>query len=90
MRTICKFVGAVILILALAIFVLFKLNEMGFISGSLGAWTTNIVYHLKGIKDDTTVFLHEEGLLNGSPLPAASTEPTPAVAAEPMQTINPS
>ena len=76
MKEICKLIGALVLILALAIFVLFKLNGMGFISGSLGTWTTNVVYHLTAIKDDTIVFLHEEGIIKNAPAPA--TTPLPA------------
>lgn len=74
MKTICRIIGTVVLLVAIAIFVLFKLNEMGFLSGALGSWTSNVVHHLTGIKDDTMVFLHEEGVISKSP----SFTPTPS------------
>ena len=76
MKEICRILGAIILILAIGIFVLFKLNGMGFISGSLGSWTTNVVYHLKGIKDDTVVFLHEQGIIDSKTTPAPTQVPS--------------
>ena len=78
MKEICRILGALVLILAIVVFVLFKLNGMGFISGSLGTWTNNVVYHVIAIKDDTVVFLHEQGILNNNnssvtPLPVQET-----------------
>ena len=75
MKEICKIIGSLVIILAIVIFVLFKLNGMGFISGSLGTWTTNVVYHLSAIKDDTAVFLHEQGIIKNSPTPTATPQP---------------
>lgn len=85
MKLISRIIGAVLILLALAIFVLFKLNSMGFIKGSLGAWTTNVVNHLVGIKDDTSVFLHEEGFLESSP--QVSSTPAPQQTTEPNDMV---
>lgn len=71
MKEINRIIGAVVVILAIAVFVLSKLNGMGFINGSLGKWTSNVVYHISAIKDDTGEFLYEQGILKTSPVPTA-------------------
>ena len=71
MKSITRFIGVVVLIAVLAGFVLFKLNEKGFISGNLSHWVTVMTEHITGIKNDTENFLHEEGYL----LPTATVAP---------------
>lgn len=71
MKSITRFIGIVVLIAVLAGFVLFKLNEKGFISGNLSHWVTVMTEHITGIKNDTETFLHEEGYL----LPTATVAP---------------
>ena len=63
MKAITRFIGAVVLVAVLAGFVLFKLNQRGFISGNLSHWVTVMTEHITGIKNDTEDFLHEEGYL---------------------------
>ena len=72
MKSVMRFIGTVVVVLALAAFVLFKLNEKGFLSGNLSNWITEMTYHVMGIKNDTEDFLHEEGYL----LPTATVEPS--------------
>ena len=71
MKSITRFIGAVVIIAVLAGFVLFKLNEKGFLSGNLSRWITVMTQHITGIKTDTETFLHEEGYL----LPTATIDP---------------
>ena len=71
MKSITRFIGAVVIIAVLAGFVLFKLNEKGFLSGNLSQWITVMTQHITGIKNDTETFLHEEGYL----LPTATIDP---------------
>ena len=71
MKSITRFIGAVVLVAVLAGFVLFKLNEKGFISGNLSHWVTVMTEYITGIKNDTENFLHEEGYL----LPTATVDP---------------
>ena len=71
MKSITRFIGAVVLLAVLAGFVLFKLNEKGFISGNLSHWVTVMTEHITGIKNSTEDFLHEEGYL----LPTATVDP---------------
>ena len=71
MKSITRFIGVVVLVAVLAGFVLFKLNERGFISGNLSHWVTVMTEHITGIKNDTETFLHEEGYL----LPTATVDP---------------
>ena len=71
MKSITRFIGAVVIIAVLAGFVLFKLNQRGFISGNLSRWVTVMTEHITGIKNDTETFLHEEGYL----LPTATVDP---------------
>ena len=71
MKSITRFIGAVVLIAVLAGFVLFKLNEKGFLSGNLSEWISTMTEHILGIKNDTEDFLHEEGYL----LPTATIDP---------------
>ena len=71
MKSITRFIGAVVIIAVLAGFVLFKLNQRGFISGNLGHWVTVMTEHITGIKNATVTFLHEEGYL----LPTATVDP---------------
>ena len=71
MKSITRFIGAVVLLAVLAGFVLFKLNERGFISGNLSHWVTVMTEHITGIKNSTEDFLHEEGYL----LPTATIDP---------------
>ena len=63
MKAITRFIGVVVLVAVLAGFVLFKLNEKGFLSGNLSQWITVMTQHITSIKDDTETFLHEEGYL---------------------------
>ena len=63
----------------LAGFVLFKLNEKGFISGNLSHWVTTMTEHITGIKNSTEDFLHEEGYL----LPTATVAPNQGQIANP-------
>ena len=72
MKTVTRFIGIVVIIAVLAGFVLYKLNERGFISGNLSAWVTVMTEHITGIKKDTENFLHEEGYL----LPTATIDPS--------------
>ena len=71
MKSLMRFIGTVVVIVALAGFVLFKLNEKGFLSGNLSRWITVMSEHIVGIKNDTETFLHEEGYL----LPTATIDP---------------
>ncbi len=71
MKAISRFIGAVVIVAVLAGFVLFKLNQRGFISGNLSHWVTVMTEHITGIKNDTETFLHEEGYL----LPTATVDP---------------
>ncbi len=71
MKSLMRFIGTVVVILVLAGFVLFKLNERGFLSGNLSRWITVMTQHIVGIKNDTEDFLHEEGYL----LPTATVAP---------------
>ena len=77
MKSITRFIGAVVLVAVLSGFVLFKLNEKGFLSGNLSEWITTMTEHVLGIKDSTEDFLHEEGYL----LPTATIDPN-----QPQQT----
>ena len=72
MKSISRFIGAVVIVAVLAGFVLFKLNQRGFISGNLSHWVTVMTEHITGIKNDTENFLHEEGYL----LPTATVAPS--------------
>ena len=72
MKSLMRFIGTVVVIAVLAGFVLFKLNEKGFLSGNLSEWITVMTEHVMGIKNDTEDFLHEEGYL----LPTATVAPT--------------
>ena len=71
MKSLMRFIGIVVVIAVLAGFVLFKLNEKGFLSGNLSEWISVMTEHIVGIKNDTEDFLHEEGYL----LPTATIEP---------------
>ena len=71
MKSLMRFIGTVVVVLVLAGFVLFKLNERGFLSGNLSNWITVMTEHITGIKNDTEDFLHEEGYL----LPTATVAP---------------
>lgn len=71
MKSITRFIGVVVLVAVLAGFVLFKLNEKGFLSGNLSEWISVMTEHITGIKNDTEEFLHEEGYL----LPTATIDP---------------
>ena len=71
MKSLLRFVGTVVVVLVLAGFVLFKLNEKGFLSGNLSHFITVMTDHIVGIKNDTENFLHEEGYL----LPTATIDP---------------
>ena len=71
MKSLMRFVGTVVVILVLAGFVLFKLNEKGFLSGNLSNWISVMTEHIVGIKNDTEDFLHEEGYL----LPTVTIDP---------------
>ena len=71
MKSLMRFIGTVVVIAVLAGFVLFKLNEKGFLSGNLSEWISVMTEHITGIKNDTEDFLHEEGYL----LPTATIEP---------------
>ncbi|MBQ3652637.1 MAG: hypothetical protein IJQ45_10705 [Clostridia bacterium] len=77
MKSITRFIGVVVLVAVLSGFVLFKLNEKGFLSGNLSEWITTMTEHILGIKDSTEDFLHEEGYL----LPTATIDPN-----QPQQT----
>ena len=85
MKEICRLIGTIVLIVALVFFVLCKLNGMGFLTGALKSWTTSVSYHITAIKDDTVVFLHEEGILKSDP--AATGAPTPASTAVPTYSV---
>ncbi len=71
MKSLLRFVGTVVVVAILAGFVLFKLNEKGFLSGNLSRWITVMTEHVIGIKNDTQQFLHDEGYL----LPTATIDP---------------
>ena len=71
MKTVMRLIGLVVVVVVLAGFVLYKLNEKGFLSGNLSEWVTVMTEHITGIKSDTEDFLHEEGYL----LPTATIEP---------------
>ena len=77
MKSLMRFIGTVVVVLILAGFVLFKLNERGFLSGNLSNWINVMTEHVLGIKNDTEDFLHEEGYL----LPTATIDPN-----QPQQT----
>ena len=53
MRSITRFIGVVVLVAVLSGFVLFKLNEKGFLSGNLSEWISTMTEHVLGIKDST-------------------------------------
>ena len=63
MKSITRIIGLIVLVAILAGFVLYKLNENGFISGNLAEWVSSLTEHITGIKNDTEDFLHEEGYL---------------------------
>lgn len=71
MKSLMRFIGTAVVVIILAGFVLFKLNEKGFLSGNLSQWITVMTEHVMGIKNDTEHFLHEEGYL----LPTATVDP---------------
>lgn len=71
MKSLMRFIGTVVVILALAGFTLYKLNEKGFLSGNLSKWISAMSEHVTGIKESTEDFLHDEGYL----LPTATIEP---------------
>ena len=79
MKSLMRFIGTVVVIVVLAGFVLFKLNEKGFLSGNLSHWITSMTEHVIGIKNDTENFLHEEGYL----LPTATIDPNQAQTSSP-------
>ena len=79
MKSLMRFIGTVVVVLVLAGFVLFKLNERGFLSGNLSDWITVMTEHITGIKNDTEEFLHEEGYL----LPTATIDPGQPQASSP-------
>ena len=79
MTSLMRILGTLVVIVALAGFVLYKLNEKGFISGNLSSWVTSMTNHVMGIKDDTEEFLHEEGYF----LPTATIDPTQPQATAP-------
>lgn len=80
MKGICRLIGALMLILAIAVFVLFKLSGMRKLNGDyfipepLGAWAQKMVGHATGIKDETVVLFHELGVVKaeGKNAPAQS------------------
>ncbi len=71
MKAISRIIGVIVIVAVLAGFVLFKLNEKGFISGNLAEWVSSLTEHITGIKDETEDFLHEEGYL----IPTATIDP---------------
>lgn len=75
MKTLLRAIGSLVVVICLAAFVLFKLNEKGFISGALSEWVTSITNHVIGIKDETKDFLEEEGITIPTARPAQSEEP---------------
>lgn len=75
MKTLLRAIGTLVVVICLAAFVLFKLNEKGFISGSLSAWVTSITEHVMGIKDETKDFLEEEGITLPTARPAQTEAP---------------
>lgn len=79
MKSLMRFVGTVVVVAILAGFVLFKLNEKGFLSGNLSEWISVMTQHIVGIKNDTEDFLHEEGYL----LPTATIDPNQPTATSP-------
>ncbi len=79
MKSLMRFVGTVVVVAVLAGFVLFKLNEKGFLSGNLSEWISVMTQHIVGIKNDTEDFLHEEGYL----LPTATIDPNQPTATSP-------
>jgi len=79
MKSLLRFVGTVVVVAVLAGFVLFKLNEKGFLSGNLSRWITVMTDHITGIKNDTEEFLHEEGYL----LPTATVAPNQGQTTDP-------
>ncbi len=79
MKSLMRFVGTVVVVAILAGFVLFKLNEKGFLSGNLSHWITVMTEHIVGIKNDTENFLHEEGYL----LPTATIDPNQSQQSKP-------
>ena len=78
MKSLMRFIGIVVVIAVLAGFVLFKLNEKGFLSGNLSEWISVMTEHIVGIKNDTEDFLHEEGYLlpTATIIPNQQTGPT--------------
>ena len=79
MKSITRIIGLIVVVAIVAGFVLYKLNEKGFISGNLAEWVTSMTEHITGIKNDTEDFLHEEGYM----IPVATIDPN-------QQTTNPS
>lgn len=75
MKTLLRAIGSLVVVICLAAFVLFKLNEKGFISGNLAAWVTSVTEHVMGIKDETKDFLEEEGITLPTARPAQSEAP---------------
>lgn len=71
MKSLMRFIGTLVVVAVLAGFVLFKLNDKGFLSGNLSRWITVMTEHIVGIKNDTETFLHEEGYF----LPTATVDP---------------
>ena len=46
MKSLMRFIGTVVVVLVLAGFVLFKLNDKGFLSGNLSRWITVMTQHI--------------------------------------------
>ena len=59
MKSLMRFIGIVVVIAVLAGFVLFKLNEKGFLSGNLSEWISVMTGNFVSSKNDTEDFLHE-------------------------------
>lgn len=82
MKTILRIIGTIVVIVVLAGFVLFKLNEKGFVSGALSQWIASVSQHITGISDDTKDFLLDEGYIHSTETPSPA-EPTGEPAATP-------
>lgn len=84
MKTLLRIVGSAVLALVLIGFLLFKLNEKGFISGALSQWVSSVTGHILGIGSDTKDFLEQEGIQ--LPTPKTPEPVNPGAPTQPEQT----
>lgn len=62
MKFINRVVGALVIIIALAFFLLVKVNKLGFLKGTFSDWVTDVNIHIRAIYEDTRNFMTNEGI----------------------------